>query len=76
MHSRTLRPPAAKPLTSDPYDQCQTLLSAYTDLEEVILMDHAAVGQVLDQPVRQGCFTTVRDPAGWKSTWVKFLFVI
>lgn len=35
-----------------------------THLEEVILMDHAAVGQRLDEPVGQGGFATIGDPAG------------
>lgn len=33
-------------------------------LEEIILMDHAAVGERLDEPVGQGGFTTIGDPAG------------
>ncbi len=31
-------------------------------------MDHTAVGQVLGQSVGQGCFASVRDPAGRKHT--------
>lgn len=46
-----------------PTAECKALVSAYTDLEEIILMDHTAVGQVLDQSVRQCRFTPVCDPS-------------
>lgn len=49
------------PLPS-PTAECKALVFDYTDLEEIILMDHTAVGQVLDQSVRQCRFTPVCDP--------------
>lgn len=36
-------------------------------LEEVILMDHTTVGQVLDQPVGEGGFASV-GYAAWKQS--------
>lgn len=37
-------------------------VSAHTDLEEIILMNHTAVRQTLDQAVRQRGLTAVGDP--------------
>jgi len=37
-------------------------VSVHTDLEEVVLMNHTAVRQTLDQAVRQRGLTAVSDP--------------
>lgn len=39
-----------------------------THLEEVILVDHAAVGQVLDEPVGEGGFPSIGDAARARDT--------
>lgn len=37
-----------------------------THLEEVILVDHTAIGQVFDEPVGEGGFSSIGDTAGTK----------
>ncbi len=65
----TVHPPTAKHLTHI-RDQSFWLYWPW----EVILVDHTAVGQVLGQSVGQGCFASVRDPAGRKHTRHVFIF--